>query len=196
MCAINKTDSAIAKPRPVPPEALDLLHFWQEAGLQGHWFSKNPRFDAEFHDRFLSLHEAAVAGLLDDWRTTPQAALALLILLDQFPRNAFRGTPRMYASDTLALELAHQMLNASMDAQLLQDLRLFCYLPLSHAEHPHDQAKAVQYNRSLGEPFLHHALEHEEVIRRFGRFPHRNPILGRESTPPELAFLAQGGFAG
>ncbi|RTS57491.1 DUF924 family protein [Pseudomonas aeruginosa] len=122
--------------------------------------------------------------------------LGLLLLLDQYPRNAFRGTPRMYASDAQARRWAERALGQGLDRQVGDALRLFFYLPFAHAENLADQDRSVALNHGLGQPFLAHAREHREIIRRFGRFPHRNPILGRLSSAEELAFLAAGGFAG
>lgn len=119
-----------------------------------------------------------------------------MILLDQFPRNAFRGTARMYATDARARKLAREAEARGHMARLDPDLRLFLALPFSHSEDPADQDIALRLNRRLGQPWISHAEGHRDIIRRFGRFPHRNPILGRTTTPEEARFLKNGGFRG
>jgi uncharacterized protein (DUF924 family) len=175
--------------------ARDLVAFWRKAG-PGRWFSKSPAFDAEFRRRFLSMHEAATEGQLDDWVDDAQACLALVILLDQFPRNAFRGTPRMYATDDKAREVAGLALDRGFDEEVDASMRLFLYLPFAHSERLIDQQRSVELNRRLGPWFLSHAEGHRDIIQRFDRFPHRNEILGRASTQAERDFLVVGGFAG
>jgi uncharacterized protein (DUF924 family) len=173
----------------------DVVDFWRAAGPP-RWFSKDPAFDAGFRDRFLGLHEQAAAGQLDGWAASADGALALLILLDQFPRNAFRDTARMYATDALAGRIARAALDRGLDLQVPQDLRNFMYLPLMHSEDPQDHVLCVAKTATLGEDTQRFALHHQDIIRRFGRFPHRNAVLGRASTPEEQEFMAQGGFAG
>lgn len=175
--------------------AAEIVAFWREAGPD-RWFKKDEAFDRRFRERFLVAHEVAAAGQLAHWQGEPDGALALLLLLDQFPRNAFRDTPRMYATDPLAREVAHAVLAAGIDQHVAADLRLFCYLPFSHAEDLAEQDLAVRLQTPLGEEYLKHAEGHRDIIRRFGRFPHRNRILGRTSTPEEQAFLDAGGFGG
>lgn len=173
--------------------ARAVVDFWRASSA--HWFSKSAAFDRRFRDRFLAAHEAAVAGAFDDWGRTPEGALALLILLDQFPRNAFRGSERMYASDALARWHARAAL-AQGHAQALEPaLRLFFCLPFSHSEDLADQDLALRLHARLGLETAH-AARHQGIIRRFGRFPHRNPLLGRSTTAEEQAFLDAGGFAG
>ena len=172
-----------------------VLAFWRAAGPE-RWFRKDEAFDAEFRARFLTLHEQAAAGALDAWAATPDGALALLILLDQFPRNAFRGTPRVYATDPQARRIAHAAFARGFDAAGPQDLRNFFVLPLMHSEDPADQALCVEKSAPLDENTRRFALHHQDIILRFGRFPHRNAVLGRESTPEEERFLQEGGFAG
>jgi uncharacterized protein (DUF924 family) len=179
----------------VPPRAEAVVAFWFEAG-PAQWFAKQPEFDETFRDRFIAEHEAAARGDLMDWMAWPEAALALLILLDQFPRNAFRGTPRMYATDALARELAASAVEAGYDRQVRQGLELFFYLPFSHSEDIRDQERGVALCSRLRPSDLAHAEGHRDIIRRFGRFPHRNPILGRTMTAEEQRFLDEGGFAG
>jgi uncharacterized protein (DUF924 family) len=183
------------KPPPNHPQAASVLAFWREAG-PGKWFRKDARFDAEFRERFLNGHEAAARGELDDWQATADGTLALLILLDQFPRNAFRGSERMFATDAKALEVARLAIAQGADQQVEADLRNFFYLPLMHSESPTDQQQAVALTEPLGADAHRFALLHQDIIERFGRFPHRNAVLGRATTPAEQAFLDGGGFAG
>jgi len=178
------------------PEAAAVLRFWREAG-PARWFRKDEAFDAQFRERFLALHERAAAGELHHWPAAgSEAALALLILLDQFPRNAFRGSPRMYATDAPARDVARAARRAGLDLQVPPDLRNFMYLPLMHSEDLADQELSVAATAPLGGESHRFALHHRELIRRFGRFPHRNALLGRAGTQAELEFLAGGGFSG
>lgn len=178
-----------------PDEARAVVRFWRDAGAD-RWFSKSDAFDRAFRERFLSLHEAAARGELDGWTQSAEGALGLLILLDQFPRNAFRGTARMYATDAQARQVAHLAVENGLDEQIEMDLRVFVYLPFSHSENLDDQRRAVALNRKIGQSSLDHALEHADIIERFGRFPHRNALLDRGTTAQEQAFLDAGGFAG
>ena len=173
-----------------------VVDYWQQAGERGQWFSKDPAFDRDFHDRFLALHLAASRRELDGWSATPQGTLALLILLDQFPRNAFRGSAHMYATDGLARHFARLALAEGQMDRVPEDLRLFFCLPFAHSESLADQALSVKLNARLGPSWQAHADGHRDIVRRFGRFPHRNAMLGRGSTPAELLFLRSGGFAG
>ncbi|MCW5653858.1 DUF924 family protein [Hydrogenophaga sp.] len=179
----------------LPAQGQALVRFWREAGM-AEWFAKSPDFDRRLRERFLPLHEAAAAGWHDDLQASAQGALALLILLDQFPRNAFRGTARMFATDAHARRIARQAVSHGQDAQVEAGLRLFFYLPFAHSEDLDDQRLSVTLNRRLGQPWLEHALGHAEIIERFGRFPHRNTLLGRGMTESEQRFLDEGGFAG
>jgi uncharacterized protein (DUF924 family) len=183
------------KTRTLPGEAAAVVQFWREAGASL-WFAKNADFDRRFRERFLLAYEAAAQRELMDWLAAPHPALALLLLLDQFPRNAFRGTPRMYASDELAREVAAVAIDRGHDQSIESELRLFMYLPFGHSEHLADQDRSVALNEHLGEPNLSHARRHHSIVHRFGRFPHRNPILGRTMTPEEQRFLDEGGYAG
>lgn len=173
----------------------DVVEFWRAAG-PALWFAKDAAFDRRFREGFLRLHEAAAAGRLAGWRATAEGALALLLLLDQFPRNAFRGTPRMYATDLPARQIAETAIEAGHDQEVEPGLRLFFYLPFAHSEQLADQERSVALCRRLGQPHLSHAEGHHDIVRRFGRFPHRNPILGRATTAEEQQFLDAGGFAG
>ncbi len=178
-----------------PMEAAAIVAFWQDAG-PALWFAKDPDFDQRFRDRFLASHEAAGRGELAGWLATSHGALALLILLDQFPRNAFRGTPRMYRTDPSAREVATAAIAAGHDRRVQHNLQPFFYLPFAHSEDPLDQERSVMLHRRLGQPHLSHAQRHRDIVRRFGRFPHRNPILGRTTSEEEQGFLDEGGFAG
>jgi uncharacterized protein (DUF924 family) len=176
-------------------DPADAVGFWRAAG-QEKWFSKDDAFDAEFRDRYIGQHLAAAARALDGWLATPEGALALVLLTDQFPRNSFRGTGHMYATDSLARYFARQALAAGHDERFEKEMRLFFYLPFGHSEELADQDLSVALIGRLGEPWLAHAEQHRGIVRRFGRFPHRNPMLGRETTTEEAAFLAAGGFQG
>jgi uncharacterized protein (DUF924 family) len=176
-------------------EALKVIAFWKDAG-PGMWFAKDAAFDQRFRERFLLDHEAAARGELSSWQATPEGSLALLILLDQFPRNAFRGTPRMYATDASARKAAGLALSAGYDRSFPLELRKFFVLPFAHSEDLADQERSVALARRLGADDLAHAEQHRDIVRRFGRFPHRNQILGRTSTREETEYLANGGYAG
>lgn len=176
-------------------EAADLIEFWRRAGPR-RWFAKDEAFDAEFRERFVDRHFAAARRELDHWARDAQGALGLVLLLDQLPRNAFRGTAHMYATDPLARLFAAKALEAGFDAEVDAVLKPFFYLPFMHSEDPADQERSVALNRNVGGSSAKHAARHRDIVLRFGRFPHRNSLLGRESTPEERAFLEQGGFAG
>jgi len=173
----------------------DVLAFWRAAGPDK-WFTKDDGFDAEIRGRFLATYEAAAAETLG-WDDTPEGTLALLIVLDQFPRNMFRGSARAFAADPLAREVATRAIARGFDQQVVLAERAFFYLPFEHSEAPADQERCVALNRASGDAdALKWAELHADIIRRFGRFPHRNAVLGRATTPEEQAFLDGGGFAG
>lgn len=176
-------------------QAADVVRFWREAGYKA-WFARDDAFDDSFRTRFAEAHAAAVRGELSAWEATPEGALALILLLDQFPRNCFRGSPRMFASDALAVTAADRAVAAGHDLATGEGLRAFFYLPYEHAEDMALQDRCVTLNQPLGGEWLRFAEIHRDIIRRFGRFPHRNELLGRETTPEELIFLNSGGFAG
>lgn len=178
-----------------PDEARAVVKFWRAAG-PALWFARDDAFDRRFRDRFLAAHEAAARGELAGWATRADGALALVILLDQFPRNAFRGTARMYATDGHARIVADAAIKAGHDRAVDHELAKFLYLPFAHSEDPADQERSVTLTRRLGEPDLPHALGHRDIIRRFGRIPHRNPILGRSMKPEEQRYLENDGFKG
>jgi len=178
-----------------PNDATTIVQFWRDAG-PGLWFANNASFDRLFRARYLLWHEAAARGELAGWLATAPGALALLILLDQFPRNAFRGTPRMYETDAMARAAASVAIDAGHDRAVDAAMQLFFYLPLGHSEDLADQDRSVALVARLGEPNLSRAEHHRAIVRRFGRFPHRNGIFGRVSTAEEQRFLDEGGFAG
>ena len=181
------------------PAAAEVLLFWfgppgERGKRQERWFVKSDAFDREIRERFLPLHEAAAAGKLARLKETAADCLALIVLLDQFPRNMFRGTPRAFATDALALDAARHAVRAGFDRNMLAVERMFTYLPFEHSEVLADQELACELTRPLDviEPGLdahRYAVAHRDIIQRFGRFPHRNAILGRASTPEEIEFL-------
>ena len=183
-----------------PEEVLD---FWfGREGEEGYgefreaWFTKDPEFDREIRDRFDSVYEEAAAGRLDHWKDEARSCLALIILLDQFPRNMFRGGPKTYATDEKAREAARHAVERAYDRELPPYGRLFVYLPFEHSENLEDQRLSVELFRGLAaevgsEELLGYAARHMEIIERFGRFPHRNEILGRATTREEAEFLRE-----
>lgn len=175
----------------------EVVGFWIEAGPE-RWFSKDEAFDEACRQRFLTTYEAAARGDLADWELEPRGALALLILLDQLPRNMFRGTRRAYATDPAAVLTAERAIERHFDEAIEPTLRRFFYLPFMHSEELAHQERSVALNEALGEKdSIYWARHHRDIIARFGRFPHRNAILGRESTAEEQAFMAEeGAFAG
>lgn len=172
-----------------------VIDFWQHAGPK-RWFAKDDGFDASFRDTFHATHLQAARRELEGWLDTADGALALLILLDQYPRNAFRGTAHMFATDPLARLYARRMVDAGLDQQVDLTLRAFCYLPFEHSEDAADQQRSVALNAALDANTYRWAKEHARIIERFGRFPHRNDVLARLTTPDERSFLEEGGFAG
>jgi uncharacterized protein (DUF924 family) len=178
------------------PTPADILSFWRQAGPD-RWYTRDDAFDAEVTRRFLGLWQEAAAGQLSSWEDSDDGALALIIVLDQFPRNMFRGEARAYASDALAREVAHRAIGRSADSRLAEDLREFLYLPFEHSEQLADQLRCVElFRKAGGAENLRYAEDHAAIIARFGRFPHRNAILGRPMTAEEQAFLDEGGFSG
>jgi uncharacterized protein (DUF924 family) len=176
--------------------AADIVSFWREAGPD-RWFNKDTAFDSQIRDRFLATYEAAAAGHLSDWEHSAEGALALLILLDQFPRNMFRGEAQAFATDPLARAIAAGSIVRGFDSQVPKELQNFFYLPFEHSEDLADQERCIAFNKAAGDmENLKWAQIHADIIRRFGRFPHRNKALGRTTTPEEQEFLDGGGFAG
>jgi len=177
------------------PRAAQVLRFWfGSGGRDKRWFEKNAAFDREIGTRFLALHEQAGSGLLAHWQRTPADCLAFIVLLDQFSRNMYRDTPRAFATDALALGAAQHAVASGFDRSMQPVERMFVYLPFEHAESPDQQAKACELTRALVEfpetaDAYRYAVLHREIVARFGRFPHRNALLGRTSTPEEAEFL-------
>jgi uncharacterized protein (DUF924 family) len=159
-------------------------------------FAKDAEFDRRFRAHCLPLHEAAARGELETWRASPDGALALVLLLDQFPRNCFRDTPRMFATDAQARAVADSAIAAGHDKSVDPDIRVFFYLPFEHSEDLDDQDRSVALAAPLAALYRSYADLHREIIVRFGRFPHRNAILGRATTPEEQRYLDEGGFGG
>jgi len=179
-----------------PTTPAEVLAFWRAAG-RDKWFEKNDAFDAEIRTRFLDTYAAAAAGRLAAWEEDPEGAFALVIVLDQFPRNMFRGDARTYAADPLARAVAARAIANAFDQRFPPAERRFFHLPFEHSENLADQERCVALNRSAGdEEGVKWAELHADIIRRFGRFPHRNGVLGRATTAEEQAFLDGGGFAG
>lgn len=173
---------------------LDVLDWWFDEATKPSWFERSDAFDLAVAERLGDWHEKAGAGALDGWAVTPQGLLALVILLDQVPRNIHRGTAAAFATDAKALALARLAVDRGFDRDMGPDERLFLYLPFEHAEDLTDQERSVALFRALGDPtYLDYAIRHRDVIARFGRFPHRNVILGRESTAAERQFLEEPG---
>ena len=173
-----------------------VLAFWREAG-HDKWFKSDTAFDEAIRARFLNTYEAAAAGKLSEWETTREDALALVIVLDQFPRNMFRGSARAFAADPLALSVAQRAIERGFDIATPVEERAFFYLPFEHSEQLTDQERCCALFRTTGDADLVKWAElHADIIRRFGRFPHRNAVLGRATSADEQAFLDSGGFAG
>jgi uncharacterized protein (DUF924 family) len=184
----------------------EILEFWFGASDAKRdarvWFVPDAAFDQACIAGFLADHERAAAGRLDDWRATPRSALALILLLDQLPRNMFRGTARAFATDREAVTVAKDAVARRFDRALTVTERAFVYLPFEHSEHLDDQQESVRLFRELADRdpamsgYREYAQHHMEVIRRFGRFPHRNAILGRTSTPEEAQFMVRSSYGG
>lgn len=174
----------------------EIVDFWEAAGPEK-WFSKDEALDAEIRDRFGATHQAAASGRLDEWELTPQGSLALLILLDQFPRNMFRGTKDVYRTDAKALLVAERAIERGHHKAFPPPMCRFFFLPFQHAEDLAMQERAVALSEEAGdEDGVKWARHHRDIVARFGRFPHRNAILGRETTPEEAAFLEESAFRG
>ncbi len=178
----------------------DVLGFWTAAGPDK-WFARSDAFDAAIRLKFEPVHMAAARGQHDAWAAEPEGALALVILLDQFPRNLYRGGGHAFATDGKARAIAKAAVAAGFDRQVDPTLRSFFYLPYEHSESLADQDACIALFEALqvetgDTDGLKWALMHRDIIARFGRFPHRNPALGRTTTAAEQAFLDEGGFAG
>lgn len=188
--------------------AHDILRFWFGEAQSGNtryqqrrslWFVKNAETDQIIRDRFLRLHEQAAAGELDHWKDSPESCLALIVLLDQFSRNMFRGEPKSFETDAKALAVAKEAIARGFDQQRIPIERLFLYMPLEHSESLGDQHRCVElmHQLAIADPELNdcydYAIRHLKVIEAFERFPHRNAMLGRDTTPTEAEFLKQPG---
>ena len=173
----------------------DIVTFWRNAGYE-RWYAKDDAFDQELRDRFMGTWEAARDGKLSNWQESDEGVLALLIVLDQFPRNMFRGDVRAFSTDPLARTVASRAITEGRDQHIEQGMRSFMYLPFEHSEDMADQERSIALFGSLSADSLKWAVLHADIIRKFGRFPHRNAVLGRATTPEETIFLSDGGFAG
>lgn len=195
MSSPEHTPEKAADPAPTPidtPEAV--LAYWFDPATKPKWFAGGTAFDEEVRARLGPLYDKAAAGGLDGWAAETPGLLALVVLFDQVPRNVYRGTPAAFATDPQALALARLAVDQGQDEALAVDERAFLYLPFEHAETLADQDRSVALFRALGQPdYLDYAIRHRDVIARFGRFPHRNAILGRPSTAAEVAFLEEPG---
>jgi len=171
--------------------AAELNSFWFSEPARARWFDSTPEFDSMLRTQYLSLWESARAGALSDWESTPQGALALVIVLDQLPLNMFRGDARSFATEAASRAVAGRAIARGFDQALTPEQQSFFYMPFMHSEALSDQDRSVALFEAAG---LSHSLEfarhHREIVRRFGRFPHRNAVLGRSSTPEEQAWLA------
>jgi uncharacterized protein (DUF924 family) len=184
----------------MPAIPADITTFWTTAG-PAKWFAKSAAFDDAIRLRFEPVHHAAARGEYLAWEQTADGALGLLLLLDQFPRNLYRGSAHAFATDSLARAIAGRAIEARMDQASPAQLRPFFYLPFMHAEDLADQDRSVAlyeaHDAETGDiDSLRAAVTHRDIIKRFGRFPHRNAVFGRVSTPEERVFLAGGGFSG
>ena len=173
----------------------DVVAFWREAGPEK-WFTNDEAFDAEIADRFSVLHGAAADGTHDSWAASADGALALILVLDQFSRNLHRGSALAFASDPKALQIAETALARGDDHSVSKDLQIFFYMPFEHSERLADQRTAIRLTHAMqNADYLKYAHVHHDVIRRFGRFPHRNAVRGRHTNAAEKAFLGDGGFS-
>ena len=177
---------------PDPSRIDEVLEFWFEELTPDDWFGGGEAVDDRIRERFLALHEALREGVPESWRATARGMLAAVIALDQFPRNLYRGSGQAFAADRAALALASEAIERGFDREMSTDERKFLYLPFEHSEDPRVQARSVELFASLDDAHtLGYAVRHKEIIDRFGRFPHRNEILGRASTPEEIEFLKE-----
>jgi uncharacterized protein (DUF924 family) len=171
-----------------------IVSFWFEELTPKNWYRRDEALDAKIRERFGETYEALKAAVPDDWLRGPEGYLAAILVLDQFPRNMFRGSPEAFATDESALALAKKAIAKDYDQWLPKPKRAFVYLPFQHSEDTEDQARSVQLFTALGNPVnLDFALRHQVIVDRFGRFPHRNAVLGRQSTQGEEAFLKEPG---
>ena len=178
----------------LPSDAQKVLDFWFEEIHPSDWW-RSEQLDTVIEDRFLSLFKSLEENIPNEWRNSPKACLAAIIVLDQFPRNIFRGNKRAYANDSKALEICKKAIREDFHLSLSHTERVFLYIPLQHSENVQDQELSLQlYSALEGTGTLDFVRQHKEVIDKFGRFPQRNRILGRTSTPDEVAFLEEGKY--
>ncbi|MBF6057749.1 DUF924 family protein [Thiomicrorhabdus heinhorstiae] len=169
---------------------LDILNFWYTPPMSEHWFSSTPEIDAEIREKFESVWEKAAEGKLDAWKETAEGCLALCIVLDQFPLNMFRGEAKSFSTEQQAVAVCKYAVEKGLDQQLPIERRTFLYMPLMHSEHLADQDESVRlFEASKLENNIKFAHHHREIVRQYGRFPHRNAILGRGSTQAEIDYL-------
>jgi uncharacterized protein (DUF924 family) len=179
----------------IPLDGRQVLLFWFRELTPEQWWKRNEEVDRKIKSRFATLHERLAASVPDSWVSTPHARLAAIIVLDQFSRNLFRADPRAFAQDADALRLAEDTISRGDDMKLEPEQRAFVYMPFQHSEDVRIQARSVELFKALGEAEqLDFAIKHKEIIDRFGRFPHRNCVLGRPSTPEETEFLKAPGL--
>lgn len=186
-------DTEQLKASDVPEDATALFDFWINTG-EDNWFHGDAAFDQAFRERFIANYDSAMSGELHHWLATPLGAFSLIILLDQFPRNAFRGTPRVFAADAFARDMADESIAAEHDLAFDLSIRGFFYMPFMHSENLADQDKSIELQKDLSWDWRRPAARHREIIRNFDRFPHRNRILGRTTTPEEKNYLETGGY--
>lgn len=168
----------------------ELLAFWFSDHVKPMWFNSTPEFDDELRDKYLDTYQAALKGDLTDWENSPKGALALVICLDQFPLNMFRGKAEGFEGEAPSIQVAERAIENGFDQELDGAQKAFLYLPFMHSENLVHQDRSVELFSKAGlKDNLHWAKHHREIVRRFGRFPHRNTVLGRESTPEEVAYL-------
>lgn len=180
----------------MPATPQDVVGFWRKAGA-AKWFAKDPNFDKQIRLRFEPVHHRAARGEYDAWSATAEGSLGLLLLLDQFPRNLYRGEAHAYATDGKARAVARAAVAAGHDQALPPELRPFIYLPFEHSEDMGDQDESLRLFQTTGDAdLIKWAVLHRDIIVRFGRYPHRNAALGRLTTPAEQLFLDEGGFGG
>ena len=170
---------------------LDIIDYWFSDRIAKHWFSSTPGLDDEIRNTFEPTWASAAKGELDTWKSTPEGCLALIIILDQFPLNMFRGKAKSFQTESRAIEITMAAIGNGFDKELSADKLAFLFMPLMHSEHPGDQDLSVElFKKHNLSGNLRFARHHRDIVRKFGRFPHRNRILGRESTKEELEYLA------
>jgi uncharacterized protein (DUF924 family) len=170
--------------------ANGVIDFWFSEHARSHWFKSTSRFDRQIAEQFKVLHRQATDGQLASWEDTPTGSLALILLLDQFTRNIYRGRPDTYMNDSQARDVARRAIASGFDCKLPDAQRAFIYMPFMHSESLEDQDLSVKLFVEAGLDNARYALQHRDIVRRFGRFPHRNAILGRQNSPEEQEYLA------